>query len=471
MSALRPLLSTNHLIEIPISDNPPRLGGTIRKITPEEFKEKFGCEFTEAIWGNKKDVKAALNDWQSGGKQMIASPSFTAKVLDRLEHPFTDIVISKISDAVGYGLFATEEIPRNTVIALYSGQIHPHIPPDDSYAFGINLDFNSEEQLTVSSLKRGGIARFLQHLPKDGEKLRKDILSRFLDVDYHCKKLVKAGAPLLSQIVAMRITQNKPQFERWAEEEAASEYDSELDDLVFSNSSGRSQIAVRNVRIKKRIVNGKPLLVLITLYPIKQGDQLGLSYREVVSVNVRRFPEFFDLKGNVVPHTSYKRKWIQLSFKSQIPGKIFLTPRFEITSITNIQSIVSRMPHLSPYQIRRYLIRANVIGVERLLPIQPTTFALNLIELLSQQSIEASVQTFFRSNQLNANKPETYIVDVVCKLKGSNKPRNQNNLEKLLSPIISHIKAYRASYEIIFEETNVTPSVFQDFIRSIMSRK
>ncbi len=470
MSTLRPLLPTNHLTAIPVSDKPPRLGGTIQKITPAAFKELFGCEFSEAIWGSENDVQAILQNWRaydhkvSRGRQIEASPRFTAKVLDRLQNPFADFVISRISDVVGYGVFATKDIPRNTAIALYSGDMGPY-QTHDSYAFGLGLDTGQSEcSLAVSSLQRGGIARFLQHLPKDGEKRRKEVLSRLLDVDYNVKKLAQDGTPVSAQSIALTTIRRRKEFEQAAKTTAASEYDTELDDCIFSTSSVRPQIAVRNVRVKKRIVQGQPLLVLLTLYPIEKGEQLGLSYRNVVSTNARRFPEFFDQKGKVLSHSLYKRVWVELSFKSGIQGYFAQTPRFPFTPAVDIQSVISKMTSVSPYQIRRYLIRANVFGVETLLPISPTTFALGLTATLKKMEIQASINTFFRSNHLDTDNQETYTVDVVCKLKGPNKSKNFKKVIDLSTSVENHIKTYPESCEIIFKGTNVDPDIFRKVV-------
>lgn len=263
MSAnLSPLLPANHLSRIPVSDKPPQLGGKLRRITPQEFKEQFACEFTEAIWRKKEDVNDVLKGWRAydatikAGK-IEASERFTAKVLHRLKQPFTDFVISKISDPVGYGFFATKDIPRNTAIALYSGAIVPCIE-HESYSFRVNLDVN-KTSLSVSSLKHGGIARFLQHLPKDGEKRRKDLFSRLTNIDYILRK--HGETEITRESVACSIVQRKDDLEKLARESAASEYDTELEDYVFSQPEVKAQIAVRNVHVKKRKVSRIPFFL------------------------------------------------------------------------------------------------------------------------------------------------------------------------------------------------------------------
>ena len=97
---------------IPYMENPPAEGGEIHYLTPEEFKHKFNCEYTEGIVIRNSQYKIATANDFKGTRAKAA--------YDRLINPLETLVICKMSDNIGYGLFTTQDIKMGTVLCIYA---------------------------------------------------------------------------------------------------------------------------------------------------------------------------------------------------------------------------------------------------------------------------------------------------------------------------------------------------------------
>lgn len=138
--------------KIAYMENPPAEGGQIKYLTTEEFQQKFNCEYTEGVVVKQLTKEPAT---ESDFKDTRAKAAY-----DRLLHPLENLVICKMTNDVGYGLFTTEAIPMGTVICLYAGEYDPKTAEFVYSCGGIN------------AARIGGVARFMQHQPisKDTHK-------------------------------------------------------------------------------------------------------------------------------------------------------------------------------------------------------------------------------------------------------------------------------------------------------------
>ncbi|MGB6976295.1 MAG: SET domain-containing protein-lysine N-methyltransferase [Gammaproteobacteria bacterium] len=166
---LKPLFPAKQLEKIPVADKPLSQGGKITYLSPEQFKEKFGCECTASIWGTEEQASDYQKRWQKALSNSGKLTETELKILHRLDNPFEDAVICFIDEKVGYGLFAKKDIAAGTIIGVYSGTLGKAKTFEEAHdAYDYTLDKNAND--IVSAKEKGGITRFMQHLPNNYEK-------------------------------------------------------------------------------------------------------------------------------------------------------------------------------------------------------------------------------------------------------------------------------------------------------------
>ena len=128
---------------------PPAQGGVLEYLNPDEFKDKFKCEYFEGVVvNNEKQIVATESDFKD----------FRAKAAyERLINPLDSLVIAEMSSDIGCGLFTLKDIPAGTVICIYSGEYNP-----DSREFVYTC-------ASIDAKNIGGFARFMQHQPISAE--------------------------------------------------------------------------------------------------------------------------------------------------------------------------------------------------------------------------------------------------------------------------------------------------------------
>jgi hypothetical protein len=82
-----------------------------------------------------------------------------------LQHPLECLVLTKMDERVGYGVFSDETILAGTPVAIYASEI---IKPADEDEYQLHFPsnhplFTAEENKNFSSKNYGNISRFFQH--------------------------------------------------------------------------------------------------------------------------------------------------------------------------------------------------------------------------------------------------------------------------------------------------------------------
>jgi hypothetical protein len=110
---------------------------------------------------------------------------------DRLHNPLNNLVICKINDTIGHGIFVAPDanpIPPGTIIGLYSGHlIDTIVEHPNPYVMKMNSEDENETSLNnllkyiyVSALKTGNITRFLIDFPEKNELEQSQLASHII---------------------------------------------------------------------------------------------------------------------------------------------------------------------------------------------------------------------------------------------------------------------------------------------------
>lgn len=272
------MIHANKLHTIPVADKPLHLGGQIKRLTQEEFKQQFGSDYDEKIELESPHLRFA------GFRESIEGRSTSSELRAQLERiiqtPRTDLVLCKINDAVGFGVFTMQDIPKETVLCFYSGEIiKANKVARDDHAMEIYGG-----NAAVSTQHYRGISSFFQHLPG---------VPPVPDIDLLLQILQMSGQSVSKDALLL---------------------DEELFSIEFINSKVRQSLAIANIRREYILYNGIPVILLVTNQPVKAGEQLGLKYGKFL-LSRGIVPELFDRDGAIIPHTQYLRTFWTLDFE------------------------------------------------------------------------------------------------------------------------------------------------------------
>ncbi len=312
---------------IAFSDKPLNLGGKIEYLTVEEFQKKLGITYDESIY---IDSKTQLNQ-HTFGEDLIggASSSNLKKQVEKiLRNPNDNMVVCNMG-GLGYGVFASKTIEKDTVLAIFSGTLVSEAkvsnPLEGLYYRGTNCCF--------STLKQRGIASFFQHLPT---KLKADFTTLMT--------LLKMTGQNVS--------------------EAQLKQNDELYSVEFKESKISENLALENLRREYVIMDDVPIILMVTNERIEAGSQIGFNYGYGYWQLRNCLPELFDKDGSVIPHDHYKRTFGHLKFDGFTYTGEFKPLIDALKKGTTEVAIVddNRKSHLvSASQLRQLLERANAI--------------------------------------------------------------------------------------------------------------
>ncbi len=263
---------------IAFADKPLRLGGKIENLALEEFQKRIGCVFREGI---TKDVSTKIPHFSENITGYLSSSELKNQVKNILNSPCDKLVICNMGK-FGYGVFASKDIPKNTVVATYAGKIMStnKISNEADHAigyWGTNMSF--------STLQHRGIGSFMQHLPEE---------PKFKD------------AKTFSEITKML-------------GQSCSEEDLKLNIEFYSTlftANSKELVATENVNREYLEFNKAPLIAMVTQRDIKSGEQLGFNYGRGYWLTRNYVPSYFDKNGKALSRDLYKKTFGQLKFEN-----------------------------------------------------------------------------------------------------------------------------------------------------------
>lgn len=287
-SDVKTIIKAKALTKIPYMENPPAKGGEIKYLTLDGFKEKFNCEYTEGIV--VKDAKKRPSAIEADFKDSRAKAAY-----ERMLNPLDSLVICKMSDKMGHGLFTTKDISVGTVICLYAGEYNP-----DS----TEIAYSCED---IDAAKYGGFARFMQHQPISKEGHLHYLMQCLKDsslLAIHENITQEQAESLLtdSKFVAQKTQAYKKEVEKnhiWGEYNFSK--------IKFNKNTLANEIAQSNVFYENTEVAGVQVITMIAMRDIKANESIGFSYGSMYwrHPSFKNSPVLFTKFGDVIPSNNH----------------------------------------------------------------------------------------------------------------------------------------------------------------------
>ena len=187
--------------------------GNYTEIPTDEFAKRFHFKWTESmmILPDRRDA-IWLDDHYSKVAWSILE--------QRSHHPFNDLVVCKINDTIGHGVFVdphAKPLPAGTVIGPYAGELTDClVDRPNYYAMTMNDEVHGKSILHqlfdisyANAFKNGNITRFIIDLPNSSE-IENSQLDAEVAADIACENLILCatihyGVPLSFMLTARTI--------------------------------------------------------------------------------------------------------------------------------------------------------------------------------------------------------------------------------------------------------------------------
>jgi hypothetical protein len=264
---------------IQVADKPLNLGGKIEYLPVEEFQTRFGFVYNDGI---SLDIKTKIKPFRENITGDIPASQLKKQIEKILKISGESLVICSMGK-FGHGVFASKDIPRNSVVAIYSGTLimEDKVTNKADHAcgyYGTSMSFSTQNHR--------GIASFMQHLPEE---------PRFADAKTFSNVLKRFGQDVSEEQLKLIV---------------------EFYSTDFDSAKTRALVATENIRKEYLNFNGIPVIAMVTTKDIKSGEQLGFNYGYQYWLSRNVTPEFFDKDGSALLHRVYKRTFGQLDFGS-----------------------------------------------------------------------------------------------------------------------------------------------------------
>lgn len=277
---------------IPYFDKPPAHGGQLSYLTPEEFKQKFGCDYSESIWCRDNFPLDGYKALPFKEEITIDQDALKRGVGLLRQKANAQLAIGFIDEKVGYGIFALEDIPEDTVLCFYAGTLveKKSATNVDDYIHGLKADVD----VAVSAKEKRGLAGFMQHLPLNYDEMEQ-FFAKFMK-----KKFREA------------IRQNKiseAQIDAVAKQSISHDrtLDVEFDQIKFKNREIARNTATTNVHPANVLLDGVWVQAIMASREIKKNEMVGFTYSMGYWQGCGVMPELFTMKGEILPHDCYTR--------------------------------------------------------------------------------------------------------------------------------------------------------------------
>src|ERR1700735_4371498 len=133
-----------------IADKPLNLGGIPREISLKDFEAQYQVETGKPFKWLTKFGYAPHSKWAKLG-----------------------LVLCKINEKVGYGVFASKAIKKDTLVGIYAGKkVDLYEIPSNTQGYFLSsyIDETKKFVSTIDATNEGNMTRFFNHLPDDSFK-------------------------------------------------------------------------------------------------------------------------------------------------------------------------------------------------------------------------------------------------------------------------------------------------------------
>jgi hypothetical protein len=249
------------------------------ELSVEELQKKFSFEYIE----NMNAIN--ISDWYPqteyiplGVTEKGAIPISLEEALSKnkiLKKPLDSLVLVQLSDSTGFGVFTLELIPKGTIITQYTGNVYKSAEDFDSsnddYFVPSFIPFlhwmrNRPELCYISAKKKGNLARFFQHLPK--ENSIKELFSSYIEKNIDAvRDILKSPALTPKDLESIQLPLAYENL-----------------DLIYAFDTA----------------SNTPVILLVTTTDIPAKTQLGFSYGNEYWLSKNTSPMYFSPKGRVL---------------------------------------------------------------------------------------------------------------------------------------------------------------------------
>ncbi|KAJ3447016.1 tetratricopeptide repeat protein [Anaeramoeba flamelloides] len=360
------------------SEKPPLLGGQPKKITIKELEKLIGNNFifSEKPKFNKRVLKLAQN-------LIKKLPKPTAPLKKQLElhlkKPNLDnLIICKINNNVGYGVFARKDIKAGTLINLYSGQLVRKTKRITDYSMDIDT-ITGYSDFSFDAINYGGVSRFFQDLPNNLDQEVDDFSKIFKTNE---KRLIRNqlffyGVHTINEQnkIIKRLSNKKfikKEYKKFIQSKNYYQFSYFFFDINHSQSLSKNQIACSNLLAKTVNMDNKPYFCFVSSRNIKKNEQIGFPYGLGYWLSKKRIPELFYTNGQVIPKSLYKFKKLPVSvdlpsiskFKKGKLSRILFYEKstYEIDHKTKFPIQFAKIDHpVSFFRVKKWLVKYNVL--------------------------------------------------------------------------------------------------------------
>jgi hypothetical protein len=289
-----------------------QVGTKIECLTLLEIRERFAFEYNE-------DVELSINLTYNEKLDVINSTietinqNFVRIVEERVKFSLNhSLVICKINEKVGYGIFTKEPIEAGTIIGIYAGR---YVDKGTSlqtkeYGFGVNQLFAIDASIS------GGITRFIQHMPTHLLPIYQQIDEADLEAFY---KLAFAHQLDLSSIDEF-LMQELSAMKQLLKDRIAASYEDVRDENpnIQALLNSKSLIATANVMWEKFVYKGIELICLVAMRQIAKHEQLGVDYGPGYWIQKGCAPNYFDKNtGSVLQFSKWEYRTLRIQNQIQ----------------------------------------------------------------------------------------------------------------------------------------------------------
>jgi hypothetical protein len=376
-----------------------------------------------------------------------------------MQNPFRSFVIVNMG-TVGYGVFFENSsknpitIKASTPLWIYAGEIVLEPPKQKNSVRNGYLYRIKDSSLATDAKTTGGIARFVQHLPADG-----DAMQTF------CHAYYGEITPKLAISINNTI---------------ANDPDPNLDNILF-NGPHRKKVARANIVICNEELNGYPLTVFyaakdIILQP-GQRTLAGYGYANDYWQAAARYPELFFPDGRQLTFEEYQRPRAcahthTLTGTRQISGlnynmahwpAFFEKNKFKAYCGVTPTEVGNEELRLSIFKARRRFSQAKMIDPARYDELPVDDNLAEVIELLKQANLNVHPRRYYLNPEFDITHAEANKLCLVLSAKTEN---DFNNLRQAIDPLKQWIYL-ELTYEVVVEEQDF--SVLIERLKALIS--
>lgn len=429
-----------------VADRPPLLGGVPQKLPIAEVEAKFKFIYTESILASDEIAELPHGaDTRSELTHIVNRYASDANaVIDKL-------VLCNMGDNVGWGVFARQDIPANTVLAIYAGE---KVKRDEQLfdEYGLESD---DKNYTTSASQYGGIARFFQHAP--------------LNPMHKARALARKQTA--SRVKALQLAGQYLQRMR----ESAKEAFIEMDSLEFLNPAAEKNMAWENTETENVCVSGVNMRIFSARQTIPAGEPITFSYGIGYWAGRDAVPELFERSGKIIDHSCYKRKYITVPAKLiQLTAGAATTEKERIylyfTKVFLTYDLLRQFPVMlfpatqlfSNFDLRCRLVKSNALDVS-FSPVVGDRLVAEFDRAL--QRLNPQIQAFYRDPRVDRKKASP--IDIICRLQTI---EEWIYFTKIVRAFLGQdmCKAFQATREVLIKDVNLGDNT--DKIQAFISK-